>query len=446
MSALFLSGAAGLVNQVVWQRALKLFLGGSETISALVVVLVFMLGLGLGSLFLGFRVRRIEDPCRLLVITEIALVIVNLLIAWILSYDVSASVYAVQRFAVSAGIPLRLVYAVSALLILFVPCFLMGITLPLASETCQRQLGAVSSSVVDGLFAINTVGAVLGAYTSGFYLLPYVGQRAALVGAAGCNATAALVLTTVWLRVRRGASIEAGNRGVAGSSGLDVTESSVWRSVLSMLHGRIRREELIGLLLGFLSLGYEMYLIRLLALAHRPRPYTFSFVICTYLLTWSVGVALASRLKIRIGFHLIVAALLIACVPYYQGLVRPVLAPGFFAPNSVGLWKFGLAWSGVPYFLPCISFGILFGQVIRSYLKNWGHDVGRYSGLNTVGSCAGILVMTMLGFELHYDHAAWLLAGGLLLVVVVHLGGRDGRTGFFVGRVPRNAVSVPFVP
>src|SRR5262245_6145281 len=34
--ALTSSGAAGLINQVVWQRALKVFLGGSETISSMI--------------------------------------------------------------------------------------------------------------------------------------------------------------------------------------------------------------------------------------------------------------------------------------------------------------------------------------------------------------------------------------------------------------------------
>src|SRR5262245_44602600 len=38
-TALFASGAAGLVNQVVWQRALRVFLGGSETICSMIVVL-----------------------------------------------------------------------------------------------------------------------------------------------------------------------------------------------------------------------------------------------------------------------------------------------------------------------------------------------------------------------------------------------------------------------
>ena len=55
LAALFLSGVAGITNQVVWQRGLKIFLGGSETLSSLVVVLVFMLGLGIGAGGMGMK-------------------------------------------------------------------------------------------------------------------------------------------------------------------------------------------------------------------------------------------------------------------------------------------------------------------------------------------------------------------------------------------------------
>ena len=61
LGALFLSGVASIVNQVVWQRALKIFLGGSESISAMVVVLVFMLGLGLGAPVLPGRYLLTDD-------------------------------------------------------------------------------------------------------------------------------------------------------------------------------------------------------------------------------------------------------------------------------------------------------------------------------------------------------------------------------------------------
>ena len=56
-AALFCSGGAGLVNEVVWQLALKRFLGGSESVSSMIVVVVFMLGLGAGSILMGRRYR-----------------------------------------------------------------------------------------------------------------------------------------------------------------------------------------------------------------------------------------------------------------------------------------------------------------------------------------------------------------------------------------------------
>src|SRR5262245_62003275 len=76
--ALFCSGAAALVNQSVWQRSLNIYLAGCEAISAMVVVLVFMLGLGLGSFCVGWRSRHLRDPLLWLAIVELLLLGLNL--------------------------------------------------------------------------------------------------------------------------------------------------------------------------------------------------------------------------------------------------------------------------------------------------------------------------------------------------------------------------------
>ncbi len=85
--ALFSSGAAGLVNEVVWQRALKRFLGGSETISSMVVVFVFMLGLGVGSILMGRRAGRIKGPLQALAGIEVLLAVTNTLVCLFLRSD-----------------------------------------------------------------------------------------------------------------------------------------------------------------------------------------------------------------------------------------------------------------------------------------------------------------------------------------------------------------------
>ena len=99
--ALFLSGVAAIINQTVWQRALKVYLAGSEAISSMIVVLVFMFGLGAGSFYMARSAHRVRNPMRLLAVVEMLLFAINLFIAFLLSLDISESVP--ERAAVSVG-------------------------------------------------------------------------------------------------------------------------------------------------------------------------------------------------------------------------------------------------------------------------------------------------------------------------------------------------------
>lgn len=402
--ALFASGASGLVNQVAWQRALKLYLGGSETISALIVVLVFMVGLGVGSLHMGMRMHRVRNIVRVFALCEVGLCLANLAIAWLASLDLTESVYGFQRAAVSLGVPLRLIYAVSAVCILAIPCYLMGLTMPLASEIAQRDLGSKKSSTVDVLFGVNTLGAVTGALVTGLWLLPVFGQIFAMLLAAGCNlAAGALLVVFVAHRTARAPAIE--------------TQPAVDAApVRGFLRTRPRFEEWVGFALGFLSLAYEMLLYRIVPLAHEPLPYTFSVVLCGFLGFWSLGIFLATRIRERIPLFLFVAAIGIAFVPALLRFDRAPDGPSLVLAVAI-------------YSLPCIFFGLLFGQVVARHVKSWGIDVGRYYAMNTVGSALGILLMTLLGYELHHDFAAWWIAAGFVVVLAWFVSVERSRAG-----------------
>ncbi len=191
--ALFGSGVASIINQVIWQRALKIYLAGSEAVSAMIVVLVFMLGLGLGSQLMGRRARTIANPLRAFAGIEFLLCLLNLGICWLLSLDLRESIFALQRLVVSLGIPLRVLYAVTAAVLLSGPCILMGMTVPVASEGCQQQLRMHDNRFLSRLFFLNTLGALAGALLSGFVILPLLGQRTGLLIAVGMNASASLL-------------------------------------------------------------------------------------------------------------------------------------------------------------------------------------------------------------------------------------------------------------
>ena len=160
--ALFGSGFSGLTNEVIWQRSLKRFLGGSETLSTTLVILVFLLGLGFGAVWMGGRARRMKDPLVGLAWVEVALFLVNWGIAELFRSDLSKAFWAVQALAREVSVPLSLFYMLGSGVLLLVPCLLMGATVPLASEVCQRRLAWKEPRVLGLLFFVNTFGAMVG--------------------------------------------------------------------------------------------------------------------------------------------------------------------------------------------------------------------------------------------------------------------------------------------
>ena len=392
LSALFfglvLSGLAGIINQVVWQRAVKLFLGGSETLSAMVVVIVFLGGLGLGAARAGRWVGRLHNPLAALGLIELGLAAVNLAVTLTLSLDLSASVAAAQGLASAAGMPMRAVYAVATAALLLPPTLMMGATVPLAGAACQRQLGATGDALVPVLLFVNTVGAALGAWSASALLLPWWGQRAALAAAIACNAAAGLLC----LAASRGKNV------APGASAEDAPNTND-RSTQT----GFGREATLGFVLGALSLSYEMLLIRALTLSFEPLPETFAATLAGFLIAWSVGVALAGMVRVPVALAAALTGCLLAGMPWLHTVIRDT--------GAWSLWQAAAALSA-----PCLGFGLLYGGLARVVSIDWGRDLGRFGAANTLGSCAGVLGFTMIGFEAPLFQGASALALGLFAV------------------------------
>ncbi len=401
LGAVALSGAAGLVNQVAWQRALKVFLGGSEAASALVVVVVFLGGLGLGAALASRFVSRLRDPLRALALVEIGLAAVNAGVCALLARDLGDSVFAVQRAALALGVPLRAAYAVAATLVLGVPCVLMGATTPLAAEVCGRTLGWRSPRQLGVLFAASTGGSVLGVLVGTAWLLPARGQAWTLLAAAGANLAAGLALG-LGSRTRPGTAA-AEDPGVARRRGDAGAVADLTGSGASVAH-----DAALAFGLGAVSLAYEMYLLRVLPLRHEPLPYTFGAALLGVLVWWSVGAALAAgRPRGTVGGGLaLLAGALLAAGPFWL-----VDAP-FALDDVAGLATFPLA--RAPYFVPFLLQGWLFTRLAARAARSWGADVGRVYAWNTVGACVGTVLTTLVGYALP---VAFLFAAIVLLAL-----------------------------
>ena len=179
-----LSGATGLVYQVLWVRMLGLVLGHS-VLAISVVVAIFMAGLGLGARVAGSRAERAARPLLSYGLLEAAIGALALLSPIL----VRAGAELFGRL--SGGGESLVGVVLVAVAVLLPPTTAMGATLPLLTRWYAREERTLGRDM-GWLYAVNTSGAVLGAALAGFVLLPSLGQPATLYLAASINLAVAL--------------------------------------------------------------------------------------------------------------------------------------------------------------------------------------------------------------------------------------------------------------
>lgn len=402
--ALLFSGVSGLINQVVWQRALKIYLGGSDALSSAVIVLVFMFGLGVGSYYMGLKANKTKNPLLTFLSIEACLFVVTLTIAFLLSLDFSASLYDLQSVASSIGMPLRLIYGVMSFLLLSIPCFLMGMTMSISSEVVQSQIEYKSKKIVGILFCLNTGGAVFGIWLGGLVLLPYFGQSVTLIVASFGNLLAAFLLLFSLKKLLPAKKLVRNVSKVLAENHVPFYKAG------------IRKEYQFSFILGFLALGYEMYLFRSMSLINEPLPTTFSTTLLLYLVFWSLGLLLSYFLKARVWLSLLLTAVFIVLEIEFHQMDRWKELHFIL----VYLEYFGLKVEFLHY-LPCLFFGVTFGFLVSKGEKNWGSEVGNFYFFNTIGSCLGVLLFTLIGYELPIASSVEFIALGLICLFFVEL-------------------------
>jgi predicted membrane-bound spermidine synthase len=164
----------GLIFQVAWFREFRLVFGASTAASSAVLA-VFMGGLGIGNAVLGKLADRARRPLSFYAMLELLIAVTVALSP--LMIDVLHGLYYLTGGQLALGPSLAAVIRlVISGLVLGVPTFLMGGTLPAAvravtdSKDEQRRRLAI-------LYGANTLGAVAGALASTFFALEMFGTR-----------------------------------------------------------------------------------------------------------------------------------------------------------------------------------------------------------------------------------------------------------------------------
>ncbi|HSS45272.1 MAG TPA: fused MFS/spermidine synthase, partial [Thermoanaerobaculia bacterium] len=189
----FFSGAASLADELVWFKYLNLTFGATTAATATLLA-VFMGGLALGSALCGRFVSRVSRPNLLYAGLETGVAALALATPLLFTGIDSAYVAAYRHFGSGPGrlLAIRILLSAAALLPATV---LMGATFPALSRSVEGSARPGRRSAI--LYGVNTAGAVLGVLVCGLLLLPSIGLRATLTGAACASLLAALLAAAV---------------------------------------------------------------------------------------------------------------------------------------------------------------------------------------------------------------------------------------------------------
>jgi len=182
-----LSGLTALGAQVVWTRLLTLLFGA--TVFAFAIILaVFLAGLGIGSAVAAYLLRRGRNPLRSLAFSQLALVPLLLLSAYVLARVLPYS-------SPAEATPVRALHALHVLRAIDVvlPCaVLWGMSFPFALAAGAGHSDPAHSS--GRIYAANTIGAIVGALGISFVAIPVWGTRGAEQCLVVCASVSAAVL------------------------------------------------------------------------------------------------------------------------------------------------------------------------------------------------------------------------------------------------------------
>src|SRR5437764_9421837 len=165
-----ISGAAGLVYEIVWSKELAYVLG-SALHSVATVTAAFFGGLAIGARFLGSRLARSTAPGRRYAQLELGVALAGLAILPLLR-GLDPVIGILYRTLGGGSAAFAVSRLVLLLLVLVPPAALMAATLPVLVARCER--GALGAGLA-WLYAINTLGAVAGSWLAGFLLMPRLG-------------------------------------------------------------------------------------------------------------------------------------------------------------------------------------------------------------------------------------------------------------------------------
>ena len=381
----FLSGATGLVYEVIWVRLTGLVFGNTSH-SIATVLGAFMAGLALGSWVLGSYSDRNARPLRLYGILEIAIGISAALVPvaframdtlyWGLAPSLSAvpGAESLVRFATS-------------FVVMLVPTFLMGGTLPILTRFFVRQVDEVRSKL-GTLYALNTFGAAGGTLLAALVLIPGLGHQTTTIWIASMNIAIGLVAIRLDLGRESAPEISGGSLNEEDDAVLDRKSDRLVLVTLAIS--------------GFVAMTYEVAWTRALTGVIGSSTYAFAIMLVTFLAGIAFGSSWASRFRPSASIRLLGLFQLAIAVGGVVFLLGYLVAPYLLIALIRALYYSFPAVVTVQ-FIVCSALMILStffmgatfpiaGQLFSKRMEILGRRIGGVYSVNTVGAIFGSLI------------------------------------------------------
>ena len=377
-TAIFFSGFSALIYQLVWVRLLGLVFGVSSFAVATVVA-VFLLGLGLGSYYLGRWSDKSENPLKAYMLVEVSIAVFSVLSYLVINHLPLYKILYEYSYNNLDFYGISLVRLVLSIFVLLPPVFFIGGTIPLISKyflTSTETFGSNFSKI----YYMNTLGAFAGALLTGFVLVKSLGVFVTLMIAVSFN------LIVAWM--------------------IYATKTSA-KIIPEKPSSHAPNTYMLAILFitGFISLSYEILWVRILSIYDLSTSEAFALIVAGFLLGFSLGSYFISRqIDVKKSPELLFSKVCIltavsgAVVLYtfqrFENLTS--LLAGFFSINNLTV-SFAVAF--IVSFVPATFMGILFPLGLKIYSKDVneiGIKTGKIFFSNTFGCVTGSILTGFL--------------------------------------------------
>ncbi len=278
--------------------------------------------------------------------------------------------------------------------VLVFPILIMGMTTPIIVELMKTTLNRVGS-IVGFYYGINVLGAAAGALATGIFFIELFGLRNTTV-LAGCVNLFISVLFLLFTRVRK---VFAGGKSFPIEK--PSQQFSFSKAPANLLFA--------SLAFGFVTLGLEMVLFRVVTNYFVAWPPLFAFMLAVFLLMLAVGEALFGAIVDRISPNRIIWLLLAL---FTGGLITSLIVlniPLLYIHDHLKVEQFSVynapykALGIVALFLsPVFFIAGFFPTVVKIAVKKIENVGSTFAGILfmfTVGNILGSFIVGLILFE-----------------------------------------------